>query len=274
MLQGNAALSTTSAHAAGTDVIAHLATQQAALDFSNVTRARCAFEGLITNRGRTRDRDRRSTSMPCDSLSTPTQVRPSTLKVGVAESAEEFEATSRLICRRYAWRGYSLQAFEHENRLARRRDTRREISFFVADPLTTLGTITLRLDGPEGLRADETHGEAMRRARNTGGRIGELTRLAVAEEADSRVVLASLFGLVYTVGRFEHGVTDVFIEVNPRHVFFYTRAVGFVVAADAQLCQRVLAPSVLLHLKVDTLERRLAQREIAAADQPLKRYGT
>ena len=114
----------------------------------------------------------------------------------------------------------------------------------------------------------------MRRARNSGGRVGELTRLAVAEEADSRVVLASLFGLVYTVGRFEHGVTDVFIEVNPRHAVFYTRAVGFVVAATAQLCQRVLARSLLFHLKVDTLERRLEPRKIAAASEPLKRYGT
>jgi hypothetical protein len=79
---------------------------------------------------------------------------------------------------------------------------------------------------------------------------------------------------VYTVGRFEHGVTDVFIEVNPRHVVFYTRALGFVVAAGAQLCQRVLAPSVLLHLEVDTLESRLGAREIAADGEPLMRYGT
>jgi hypothetical protein len=192
----------------------------------------------------------------------------------VAESVEQIEATSRLVCKRYAWRGYSLEAFAHHEQLVRHEESRREITFFVADPPATLGTITLRLDGPQGLRADETHGEAMRRARDNGRRIGELTRLAVAEEVDSRVVLASLFGLVYTVGRLEHGVTDVFIEVNPRHVIFYTRALGFVVAAEAQLCRRVLAPSVLLHLQVDSLESRLEPADTVATDEPLTRYGT
>ena len=48
-------------------------------------------------------------------------------------------------------------------------------------------------------------------------------------------MLASLFGLVYTVGRVTHGVTDVFIEVNPRHAGFYSRVLGFVVAAGEGL---------------------------------------
>jgi hypothetical protein len=274
MLQGNAALSTTSAHAAKADMIAHLA-QPTVVDFASASRARLAFEGLITHRGCKRDHDPRQKSMP----RTPTRAaaqasKPPALKVGVAESVEQIAATSRLISERYAWRGYSVAAFDHEDHFGQRSESRREITFFVADPPTTLGTITLRLDGPKGLRADETHGEAMRRARVNHVRIGELTRLAVAEEVDSRGVLASLFGLVYTVGRFEHGVTDVFIEVNPRHVVFYTRALGFVVAADAQFCQRVRAPSVLLHLRVDTLEHRFEPLGVASGAEGVARYGT
>jgi hypothetical protein len=49
-------------------------------------------------------------------------------------------------------------------------------------------------------------------------------------------------------------ITDMFIEVNPRHVPFYRRAFGFRVAAPERTCPRVLAPSVLLRLEVDAFE--------------------
>jgi hypothetical protein len=192
----------------------------------------------------------------------------------VARSPEQIEAANRLICKRYAWRGYSLEAFDYQTASASGGGASSEVTFFAANPAITLGTITLRLDGPEGLRAEATHREAMERARAEGCCIGELTRLAVAEDADSRVVLASLFGLVYAVGRMVHGVTDVFIEVNPRHVAFYSRALGFVVAGDTRFCERVRAPSVLLHLDVDALERRLGLVDALPPDEPAMRYGT
>jgi hypothetical protein len=95
-----------------------------------------------------------------------------------------------------------------------------------------------------------------------------------SEDVDSRQVLASLFGILYTVGRVRHGVTDVFIEVNPRHVTFYVRALGFVVAGEARFCERVRAPSVLLHLAVETLEALLGLGTTRPADEPIRRYGT
>ena len=196
------------------------------------------------------------------------------LHVGVAKSVEEIEAAYRLICKRYAWRGYSLEAFDYQDIPARQDDSSREVTFFVADPQSTLGTITLRLDGPEGLRAEATHREAMRHVRTEGRRIGELTRLAVSEGVDSRGVLASLFGLVYAEGRLVYGVTDVFIEVNPRHVAFYSRALGFVVGGEARYCERVRAPSVLLHLQVETLEKRLGLVTAAGIEERFQRYGT
>ena len=52
-------------------------------------------------------------------------------------------------------------------------------------------------------------------------------------------------------------MTDAFIEVNPRHVAFYSRALGFTVASEARFCERVRAPSVLLHLDVETLDEQL-----------------
>ncbi len=160
-----------------------------------------------------------------------------------------------LVRRRYSWRGYSVDDSVDAD-LADHR-VGHEITVIASDSRSTVGTITLGLDGVHGLRADETHGDAMAAARQGGRRVCELTRLAVEERVDSRAVLSSLFALVYEFGRTIHGVTDVFIEVNPRHLSFYTRMLGFVVATGERFCERVRAPSVLLHLDVDRLEQRL-----------------
>jgi hypothetical protein len=196
------------------------------------------------------------------------------LQVGVAKSSAQIEATDILVRKRYAWRGYNLESFEYCGHSEHGVESRNSITFFAADAQSTLGTITLRLDGPEGLRAEATHGASLQLARSDGRCIGELTRLALAKDVDSRQVLASLFGLVYAVGRWTHGVTDVYIEVNPRHVAFYARALGFVVVGEARFCERVRAPSVLLHSEVDALEERLGLATMNVTEEPLMRYGT
>jgi hypothetical protein len=132
-----------------------------------------------------------------------------------------------------------------------------------------LGTLTLGLDGPHGLRAEASYGEVIDQFRAAGRRVCELTRLALAESADSKAVLASLFSLAHVVGRTRHDVTDVFIEVNPRHVGFYSRLLGFAVAAGEKFCERARAPSVLLQLEIEALEKRLHLLEVAALMQPL-----
>src|SRR6185295_11780132 len=95
----------------------------------------------------------------------------------------------------------------------------------------TVGTMSVGLDGPGGLSVDESYLEALSAARAEGRRLCELTRLALAERADTRTVLSTLFAFAYSVAMTLQDVTDVFIEVNPRHVGFYRRVLGFVVAA-------------------------------------------
>jgi len=75
---------------------------------------------------------------------------------------------------------------------------------------------------------------------------------------DSKVVLASLFNLAYVAGKSVDDVTDVFIEVNPRHVLFYTRMLGFTALCGERICERAGAPSVLLHVEIEALAARLA----------------
>ena len=193
----------------------------------------------------------------CHPARIPRAVKSAPLHVAVAESPQQIEAARSLVRKRYAWRGYEVEPADDPVADGARERPSQEITFVAAIDEMTLGTVTLRLDGPSGLRAEETHGEAIESVRSGGRRVCELTRLAVATSVDSQAVLASLFSLAYGAGRTIHGVTDVFIEVNPRHVAFYSRVLGFVVAAGERLCERVRAPSVLLHIEVAELADRL-----------------
>jgi hypothetical protein len=226
------------------------------------------FEGLMSRRQRTSAARANFAEADHASSSGAGAAESSDLRVGVAQSPEHFKAAENLVRERYSWRGYDV-GIPGEHKAPPEGPVSHEITFVAADDRATLGTITLGLDGPSGLHADETHRDAVDAARARGRRVCELTRFAVHEQADSRRVLASLFSLVYAAGRTIHGVTDVFIEVNPRHVSFYSRLLGFVVAAGERFCERVRAPSVLLHLELDALEERLLQLGFGAISAPL-----
>ena len=192
----------------------------------------------------------------------------SALHITIARSAEQREAVRDLVRKRYAWRGYRVEALTAVQ-TPEQDFGPQEVTFLVASRTSPVGTLTLGLDGPLGLRAEEEYGDVIAQFRASGKKVCELTRLALSEAVNSKGVLALLFSLAHAVGRTTHGVTDVFIEVNPRHVDFYMRVLGFVVAAGEKLCERVRAPSVLLRLEIEALEERLGITDFAALQRPL-----
>jgi len=181
----------------------------------------------------------------------------------VASSPESHTAAYDLVQRRYGWRGYRHSGQERSR--AQVDVVRPEVTFVSVLGEQTLGTLTLVLDGPHGLLAESTHDCVIDAARRAGDRVCEVTRFAVAQNTQSKPIVWSLFSLANTIARNMHDRTHVFIEVNPRHVPFYSRVLGFAVAAQAKLCKRVSAPSVLLELPLDTLEVRLAAGDQRAA---------
>ncbi len=191
------------------------------------------------------------------------------IRVGVAQCPEQFAAAAALVRQRYSWRGYEVGSSGEERDPSPSNRSTREIAFVAEDDQTTFGTITLGLDGPSGLRADGTHGDAVDAMRAAGRRVCEVTRLAVTTSSVSRNVLASLFSVAYTAAHVVRDATDMFIEVNPRHVSFYSRLLGFVVAAGERFCERVRAPSVLLHLDLDAFEARLQMLARQALSEPV-----
>jgi hypothetical protein len=61
--------------------------------------------------------------------------------------------------------------------------------------------------------------------------------------------------MAYLCGRVIHGVTDAFIEVNPRHATYYKRLYGFETAGSPRTCPRVNAPAVLLRLRLERIHQ-------------------
>ena len=179
-------------------------------------------------------------------------------------------AASMLIDKMYSRRGYEtgfLQADSHPNRIT-----------LVAsdDDNDTLGTLSLGLDSSAGLLVDEMYCDEVDALRAQGRSVCELTKLAVDQAQGSKRVLASLFHIAYIYGRILNQVTDVFIEVNPRHAPFYRRMLGFRQCGEIRTCPRVNAPAVLLRLELDHVDAQIqalgGQAEVGSAERSLYPY--
>lgn len=190
-------------------------------------------------------------------------------KVRLADSDGRRSSASMLINKMYSWRGYStspLVASENPNR----------ITLVASDEGETLGTLTLGLDSEIGLLVDEMYRSEVNAVRRQGRSVCELTKLAVDQRRGSKRVLAALFHIAYVYGRVLNQVTDVFIEVNPRHVAFYQRMLGFTQAGEARICPRVSAPAVLLRLQLSFVDMQIdkfgGQAELGRNERSLYPY--
>jgi hypothetical protein len=171
-------------------------------------------------------------------------------KIRLADTAGRRSSASMLINKMYTWRGYGgakLPAANHPHR----------ITLVASDEGETLGTLTLGLDSRIGLLVDEIYKEEVDAVRQQGRIVCELTKLAVDQRKGSKRVLAALFHIAYVYGRLLHGVTDVFIEVNPRHLAFYERMLGFRQIGEQRLCARVNAPAILLRLELSYVDEQI-----------------
>ena len=139
---------------------------------------------------------------------------------------------------------------------------------------TIVGTVSLVFDSDKGLPCDEIYWVETGRMRAEDRSMAEVTRLALRKDCEhSREVLLRLFNLIYIYARRVRGYTDFVIEVHPRHLKYYERALGFEVTGAEQKCPRVGgAPAVLarLDLAVPTREvERVGGRGPSAKERTL-----
>lgn len=156
---------------------------------------------------------------------------------------------SSLIHRMYATRGYTVSnpLAEHSHRY----------TMTISEGDQVLGTITMGIDSPSGILADEIFKDEIDVSRRQGRKVCELTKLAFDPSVRSKVALASLFHMVLIYVRRVQGVRDVFIEVNPRHRRFYERMLGFTVRGPKKMNPRVNAPAYLLCVDTDYVEEQV-----------------
>lgn len=169
--------------------------------------------------------------------------------IRMASTAGKREAASLLLRKMYGWRGYDVdpETTHVPNR----------ITLYAETGGVTVGTMSLCLDDPKlGLPADENFRDELDALRAQGRRLCEPSRLAIDKDVSKRV-FAALIHISYIYAHNIHGYSDYVIEVNPRHVMFYKRMLGFRDFGGERPCSRVGAPAVLLRLQLDYMGEQI-----------------
>jgi hypothetical protein len=184
--------------------------------------------------------------------------------VRIAHASHDLHLAEGLVKERYAWRGYQLPT-PHVHHPLRK-------TFLASSGARILGTLSILMDSKTGLVADALFKLELDRYRKLGHQVCELGKLAIAQAGNSREVAIALFNMAYLYGRTIHHVSDTFIEVNPRHVTFYRRLLGFDIVAKGRHCPRVNAPAILMHLNVAHADRQISQ--LATSDGSAQTTGS
>ena len=185
---------------------------------------------------------------------------PRAFKIRLAGSHESHRAASLLVQQRYAKRGYRASSTPANPNVW---------TFAAYDEGRLAGTMTVRLDSCEGVAADELYRDEIDSIRRDRHRICEFTRLAISTSRRSQPVLAGLFHTVYLFAWRVRNFDYVVIEVNPRHVGFYRRSLGFNVIGAERHNPRVDAPAVLMGISFKDIAHHL-HRHTSLVMRPTK----
>jgi hypothetical protein len=183
-----------------------------------------------------------------DRQSTHLALEPRTnlFKVRFANTESQRSSASYLIQRRYAWRGYAVG--EHKDNAPSR------ITVAAHADNGTVGTLTIGFDLADGLFVEALYREEVAALRRTECRLAEFTRLAIDGDVRSKPLLAALFHVAFVYARRIHRCTDLLIEVNPRHVSFYRRMLGFDFLGPLRVDPRIGASAVLLRVSLEYVQ--------------------
>jgi len=175
----------------------------------------------------------------------------SAFKIRIAHLSQTRRDAQVLVERQYAGRGYQIPVVKKDPHL---------MTFLAYDEGQIVGTVSIRLDSSEkGLSSDDLYRLENNALRAKGWRICEFTQLAVDTEVASKPVLASLFHTAYLYAAVVREYTYSVIEVNPRHVSYYGRALKFEQIGPVRMNRRVQAPAVLLGVSFATIAEGIAE---------------
>jgi hypothetical protein len=183
-------------------------------------------------------------------------------KIRLAGHPEARREAGALVRQRYAGRGYRTSAtLVHDN----------VCTFSAYDEGTLAGTVSLRLDSKQGLAADLLFRTEVDVLRAKGHRTCEFIRLAVDTSHASHPVLAGLFHTVFLFAQRLRGFDFAVIEVNPRHVGYYRRTLGFIGIGSERHNPRVDAPAVLMGVSFADIAGKLKRHAGKGMRPPMAR---
>ena len=177
---------------------------------------------------------------------------PRLFKIRSADSFVRRASANSLLRHRYAWRGYHVVSLPEDQTVNR-------ITLTASDEDQTIGTITIGLDGADGLSCEDIFADKIKALRDSGQRICEFTKLAIDPLAGTKRVLAALFHVAYIVAHRLRGYDTLLMEVNPRHVRYYERMLGARVLAEERLNRSVNAPAVLLVIDFNYIRQQIGE---------------
>ena len=175
---------------------------------------------------------------------------PSKLAVHLAEDHARRSQADELVGRMYGWRGYMTSPLAEDSNC---------VTLVACDDSEPIATISIGLDSCNRLNAEELYPDVIAGLRADGARRCAFTRFAVDRAENSLELLALMFHVAFIFARRRYGGTHIVAEVNPRHVQFYSRMLGFQICGPQRHCERVDAPAVLLQLPLAYGEQQIAR---------------
>jgi hypothetical protein len=187
-------------------------------------------------------------------------------RIRAAVTRDERATASSLIRRRYAWRGYDAAALPEL-------PCRERLTLVASAACSVVGTMTVGFDSELSLAVDEVFPEEVNSVRMAGRQVCEFTKLAVDEGVRSQRILAAMFHVAFIHAHRIRGCDNLLIEVNPRHVRYYERKLGFRVLSAPRLNKRIGAAAVLLSLDLwhaqEQIDKFGGKPELAANEKSL-----
>ncbi len=184
----------------------------------------------------------------------PVAIRKDTFKIRLAHDDSRTREARFLVEKRYRDVGYQVASKQSQQVCPER------ITLGTYKDDEVIGTITVGFDTGAGLLVDELYKSEVDGLRQQGLRVCEFTKLAIDHKGASKRMLAGLFHVAYLYAARIWGYSDIVIEVNPSHVAFYQRMLGFQQLGGEKICPRVGAPAVLLRLNAAVFTSQMIEK--------------
>lgn len=167
-----------------------------------------------------------------------------TFKIRLAHDASRRAEAKFLVEKQYGKKGYATSPGSESKQACPE-----SVTFASYKDDLMVGTLTVNFDVGNGLLGDALYKAEVDQLRQQGRRVCEFTKLAIDNKRSSKRLIAGLFHVGLLCAERVWGYTDFIIEVNPSHVGFYHRLMGFEIIGEERYCPRVQAPAVLLRLE-------------------------